>query len=453
MARGLNKNSGTSCEEEEEKVPKDDLISKFLNNPKNHKTDIADQIVAYWNKRMAEIRKESPEVFTANKLTKTVTDKSAEKDAKSEGKERPKLEQCYSSEEENDNKEAVTVRPQPILHQLRHPRRLLRSRYRLVRKNEDSDSEEDKKEEELKTEFYTPNLPQQESFCPPIQMQHDFSTPEPTKQDETNLLEELSKLEEEDEKNPKIYESLSAEQKLKNLEKANEERNKTSALAIYRGNQAQNFSKIGEKLQKFDFDDEKTDKLFGYNVPEKFYFKQDKVKEEIENSLATHCNTGTSLTQTDETNSSKLTSSGTSCDLNSDDLSFPKYKSSGTSCDISEITQTIHITDNHNDPVQVSGPRFTSSGTSCDLSPGTSSSFPTSGAAMQEMLRELGGQHRRQTRDCSFVFTKSGFLRVFVYALTLLFMNSPSAALVPSQNLGKIHISSTSLQARALPAI
>ena len=34
--------------------------------------------------------------------------------------------------------------------------------------------------------------------------------------------------------------------------------------------------KIGERLNNYYFNDENTEKLFGYNIPKKFFFKKDK---------------------------------------------------------------------------------------------------------------------------------------------------------------------------------
>ena len=37
-----------------------------------------------------------------------------------------------------------------------------------------------------------------------------------------------------------------------------------------------NYQKIGEKLQNYDFHDQRTERLFGYNLPDKFFFKEDR---------------------------------------------------------------------------------------------------------------------------------------------------------------------------------
>ena len=44
----------------------------------------------------------------------------------------------------------------------------------------------------------------------------------------------------------------------------------------------------GETLNNYDFDDEKTEKLFGYNVPEKFFFREE--QERNRRKLREVCN-------------------------------------------------------------------------------------------------------------------------------------------------------------------
>eukprot|EP00090_Calanus_glacialis_P020873 TRINITY_DN32208_c0_g1_i1.p1 TRINITY_DN32208_c0_g1~~TRINITY_DN32208_c0_g1_i1.p1 ORF type:complete len:576 (-),score=169.08 TRINITY_DN32208_c0_g1_i1:119-1675(-) len=158
----------------------------------------------------------------------------------------------------------------------------------------DNDNDSEEEEMEFKTQVYVPKLNQ--NYESETRYYKNVSLTKPTQQNsDSNVLVQLSQFcensESADLERKKAV--LSAEERLKILSptfarQATEEMNTknheisrkaTSALSTYTGRLEQNFQKVGEKLQKYDFDDENTERLFGYNVPNKFFFKEDQDKK------------------------------------------------------------------------------------------------------------------------------------------------------------------------------
>ena len=102
-------------------------------------------------------------------------------------------------------------------------------------------------------------------------------------------------------------------------------------VRAYNSSNAHNYEKIGEKLQCYDFDDQKTERLFGYNLPERFFFKEDRRNQGISHrNQKSICNDfGTTTMELSDPNKKYVSTGTSSKDLNSQPYNKPELKSFG----------------------------------------------------------------------------------------------------------------------------
>ena len=91
--------------------------------------------------------------------------------------------------------------------------------------------------------------------------------------------------------------------------------------------------KLGETLSKYDFDDEKTEKLFGYNIPEKFFFEEDQKRNLAKQTQSRLNKTPMLCLDEDEPRTGTRTGTGAVMTTATGMSTGPvTYASSGTSC-------------------------------------------------------------------------------------------------------------------------
>ena len=364
----------------------EDILSRILNNPKSINPLVADLIVKYWNRRMEEIKKEKPVTEPQKKCLikqETTQDNGSEcPEVKSEekGKNEVEIEDSCSSDDDD-----VYVRPAPIKRvSLLKNRLTYQQRIQNITNYQDDQDDEDE-EDVGKTEVYTPNYGNNKTS---VEYQSTSTTNSTLSSGPNNLMEEIQKMKDEEESDQNVPKKVfNAEDRLTQLlssyivpenknddnddssrsdenddgkddndivsddpekddnddssgedsddnEEINPGRRKNEYTSSRSDWGTRKFHQIGQKLQNYDFHDETSDRLFGYNLPSKFFFKEDR---EMRQSPArprkvASIDCEANIQSDEEPRRPQFTSTGTSCcDLLSDSYSRPDPLQSGNS--------------------------------------------------------------------------------------------------------------------------
>ena len=377
-----------------------DILTRIMNNPDSINPFVADMIVKYWNRRMNELRSEQSQAkepekkfsFSKPKESPNLADIKMSKDVSNLEKKTEEIDDDQthnmlpdsSSEEttpiKRSQKQFSLYKNKRFSHFKKHSNKTyLDCQQEIIEEKEDVGEEKKEKEgakgmessneemescneeEETLTVTVAPNYPKKGYPVEPPKFTSSF------KYDNTgpNLMEELQRLKKEEEAKPK--EVFDKEERMKTLvsqykmgchpeneedssdddeeEETKQTQPSTKNIDIrsysprtYKGYSHRNFSKIGEKLQSYDFNDQGTERLFGYNIPEKFFFKEDKetgVSHRLQRSIGHNISPPAAHIQTSFSSQDsipKYSCSGTSTnDLKSSDV-FRNIQSKFVSC-------------------------------------------------------------------------------------------------------------------------